>query len=180
VTGPWARALLERHQLTAPAPTAVVTDLRVEPSLVTARVDGRPVTLSAPPIAPGVWSAIDGSVTADRQSESLAQQLEHIWEEPLVPEEVVRVGSGDDVAAVIAAVADAIDRDPAILLRWRGYGAGTTADEAAWRGGELPPLPTPARRPPDSVPKRFGTSGIATADGDLVEVLVRAYAAFRL
>jgi hypothetical protein len=28
------------------------------------------------------------------------------------------------------------------------------------------------------VPKRFGTSGIATADGDLVEVLVRVYGAF--
>jgi hypothetical protein len=28
------------------------------------------------------------------------------------------------------------------------------------------------------VPKRFGTSGIRTADGDLVEVLVRAYGAF--
>jgi hypothetical protein len=152
VTGPWARALLERHQLTAAAPTAVVTDLRVEPSLITARVDGRPVTLSAPPIAPGVWAAIDGSVTADRQSESLAQQLEHIWDEPLVPEEVVRVGSRADVAAV----------------------------EGAWHGGELPPLPAPARRPPDSVPKRFGASGIATSDGDLVEVLVRAYAAFRL
>jgi hypothetical protein len=27
------------------------------------------------------------------------------------------------------------------------------------------------------VPKRFGTSGIRTADGDLVETLIRAYRA---
>jgi hypothetical protein len=155
-----------------------VSGLRVESSLITARVDGRQVTLSAQPIPPGVWAAIASQVTPDRQSLELAQLLEHTWEEPLVPEELVRVGADDDVSAVAEAVAAEIERDPATLLRFRGYGSAPAGHDDAWRGGELPPLPSPARRPPDSVPKRFGASGIPTADGELVEVLVRAYRAF--
>ncbi len=178
MSGPWARALLGHVQGQSLDMAAAVEELRVEPSLITALVDGRRVTLSAPPISPGIWAAIDGAVATDRQSEQLLQLLEHTWDEPLIPTEIVRVGSDDDVAAVIAAVADEIDRDPAVLLRWRGYGAETVNDDDAWRGGELPPLPPPARRPPESVPKRFGASGIPTPDGDLVEVLVRAYRTF--
>jgi hypothetical protein len=177
VNGPWARAFAAA--LIRRPSQGTVTELRIEPALITARVDGRSVTLSAPPIAAGIWAAIDGGITTDRQSAELAQQLEHTWEEPLVPEEIVRIGTEEDVAAVAAAVAEQIDRDPATLLRWRGYGAGTRAEDEAWVGGELPPLPPPARRPPESVPKRFGTSGIQTPDGDLVEVLVRAYRAFQ-
>jgi hypothetical protein len=177
VNGPWARAFAA--VLIRNPSQGTVTELRIEPALITARVDGRSVTLSAPPIAPGIWAAIDGAITTDRQSAELAQQLEHTWEEPLVPAEIVRIGTDEDVAAVAAAVAEQIDRDPATLLRWRGYGAAARADNEAWVGGELPPLPAPARRPPESVPKRFGTSGIPTPDGDLVEVLVRAYRAFQ-
>jgi len=177
VKGPWARQFADRYQVPV-VPGAGVSGLRVEPSLITATVDGRPVTLSAQPIPPGVWAAIAAQVTPDRQSLELAQLLEHTWEEPLVPEELVRVGADDDVAAVAGAVAAEIERDPSTLLRFRGYATRVASDEAAWRGGELPPLPPPARRPPDSVPKRFGASGISTADGELVEVLVRAYRAF--
>jgi hypothetical protein len=173
--GPWARAFLDG----AAGSSAGVTELRIEPSLITARVENRPVSISASPIPAGVWAAIEGHVTADRQSEQLAQLLEHTWEEPLVPAELVRVGAEEDVAAVVRAVADEIERDPSALLRFRGYRARSAAEGGAWHArGELPPLPPPARRPPDSVPKRFGTSGIATADGDLVEVLVRVYGAF--
>jgi hypothetical protein len=125
-----------------------------------------------------VWAAIAAQVTPDRQSVELAQLLEHTWDEPLVPDELVRVGTEQDVAAVAGAVAEEIERDPATLLRFRGYGSRPAGEEEAWHGGELPPLPPPARRPPDSVPKRFGASGIQTADGELVEVLVRAYRAF--
>ena len=174
--GPWARAFASL-QSCDPC-QARVTELRIESSLITARVDGRPVTLSAHPIPAGVWAAIDGQVTPDRQSLELAQLLEHTWEEPLVPEELVRIGEDADVAAVAGAVAAAIERDPSTLLRFRGYAAQAAGDDDAWHGGELPPLPPPARRPPDSVPKRFGASGIPTADGELVEVLVRAYRAF--
>ena len=180
MTGPWTRAFLDaagagvRHQEVSDA----VSELRVETSLITARVGDRQVTLSAQPIPPGVWAAIAAQVTPDRQSLELAQLLEHTWEEPLVPEELVRVGADEDVAAVAGAVAAEIERDPSTLLRFRGYAARAANDGGAWQGGELPPLPPPARRPPDSVPKRFGASGIPTADGELVEVLVRAYRAF--
>jgi hypothetical protein len=180
VTGPWTRAFLDatgvgvRHQKVSDT----VSALRVESSLITARVGDRQVTISAQPISPGVWAAIAAQVTPDRQSLELAQLLEHTWEEPLVPEELVRVGAEEDVAAVAGAVAAEIERDPSTLLRFRGYAAQAAKDEQAWQGGELPPLPPPARRPPDSVPKRFGASGIPTADGELVEVLVRAYRAF--
>jgi hypothetical protein len=177
VKGPWARAFADRYQVPQ-VPDAAVAELRVEPSLITASVEGRPVTLSAPPIPAGVWAAIEAQVTPHRQSAELAQLLEHTWEEPLVPEEIVRVGEDDDVAAVAGAVAAEIERDPSTLLRFRGYGAATVDGDDPWHGGELPPLPPPARRPSDSVPKRFGASGISTADGELVEVLVRAYRAF--
>jgi hypothetical protein len=177
VTGPWTRAFLDATGAGAGAGDTV-SELRVETSLITARVGDRQVTLSATPIPPGVWAAIAPQVTPDRQSLELAQLLEHTWEEPLVPEELVRIGAEEDVAAVGGAVGGEIERDPAPLLGFRGDGAPAAHDEEAWRGGELPPLPPPARRPPDSVPKRFGASGIATADGELVEVLVRAYRAF--
>ena len=76
----------------------------------------------------------------------------------------------------------ALPRDAPIemlnLLRFRGLPSETASDGDPWRGGKLPELPPPARRPPESVPKRFGSSGIRVGDEDLVEVLVRAYAAF--
>ena len=178
--GPWARAFVAalpegvRHQEVSDT----VSELRIESSLITARVSGRAVTLSAQPIPPGVWAAIASQVTPDRQSVELAQLLEHTWEEPLVPEELVRVGTEEDVAAVAGAVADEIERDPSTLLRFRGFATQRADDVGAWHGGELPPLPPPARRPPDSVPKRFGASGIQTSDGELVEVIARAYRAF--
>jgi hypothetical protein len=178
--GPWAKSFLDALGYRPPAvsDSSPVADLRVEPSLISARVDGRRVTLSAPPIPPGIWAAVEDSVTPDRQSEQLAQLLDHIWDEPLVPSEIVRVGDDADVASVAAAVAVAVDDDPATLLRWRGYAADAMPVGDPWRGAQLPELPPPARRPPESVPKRFGASGIATPDGDLVEILVRAYAAF--
>jgi hypothetical protein len=174
--GPWAEALLAALGARHRDVSGEVTDVRIEPSLITARVEDRAVTLSAPPIPAGIWAALGSVPTA--QSEQFAQQLEHTWEEPLVPRQITRVGAAEDVAAVALAVAGEIERDPSLLLRWRGYGATDPDGADAWHGGELPPLPPPARRPPESVPKRFGASGIQTPDGDLVEVFVRAYRAF--
>jgi hypothetical protein len=148
-----------------------VAELRVEPSLVTGRIDGELVSLSAPTIASGIWAEVD------THSSSLAQTLEHTWEEPLVPASVVRAGTPAHVDALIGAFSDAVDEDKSLLLRWRGYELAAQSDDDPWRGGPLPELPAPARRPPESVPKRFGASGIRVADEDLVEVLVRAYAA---
>ncbi|HZQ82520.1 MAG TPA: hypothetical protein VFB25_11155 [Gaiellaceae bacterium] len=143
-------------------------ELRVEPSLVTAVVNGAPASLSAPPIPRGIWAELDVS------DPNLAQVLDHTWEEPLIPVEVVEVG---ETAPLWHAFAEAVDEDPTLLLRWRGYGPAEASDDP-WRGGPLPELPAPARRPPESVPKRFGASGIQVGGEDLVEVLIRAYAAF--
>jgi hypothetical protein len=151
-----------------------VHELRVEPSLVTARVDGEQASLSATAIPAGIWAEVDPS------SASLPQTLEHTWDEPLVPEHVVGAGRREHVAALAHAFAEAFDDDLSLLLRFRGLPSEHEADGDPWRGGALPDLPLPARRPPESVPKRFGASGIRVGDEDLVEVLARAYAAFSL
>lgn len=166
--GPLAR------QFVAPFPAGrgEVRSLRVESSLVTAEVDGEQVSLSATAIPTGIWAEVDA------RSSTLAQTLEHTWDEPLVPEHVVSSGRPEHVAALAHAFAEAFDEDVSLLLRFRGLPSETAADGDPWRGGQLPELPPPARRPPESVPKRFGASGIRVGDEDLVEVLVRAYAAF--
>lgn len=174
--GPWARAFLEKCQAPSVPGTVSVERLRIEPGLITAEVDGAQVTLAAEPIPAGVWAALE-PVPTDTQSERFAQTLEHTWEEPLVPGNVVRVGAPAAIYALARAVADEIDRDPAVLLRWRGHRAGAVADDP-WRGRELPALPPPARRPPDSVPNRLGASGVHAAGGDLVEAAIRMYRSF--
>ena len=148
-----------------------VTELRVDPALVSGVVDGERVSFSAPVISAGIWAEVDVN------ARDLAQTLQHTWEEPLVPEQVVRAGTREKVDELMAAFYDAARDDRSLLLRWRGYEVALPADEDPWRGSELPALPPPARRPPESVPKRFGASGIRVGDEDLVEVLVRAYAA---
>jgi hypothetical protein len=164
VKNPWAIALSRGGSADG------VTELRVEPSLVTGKVDGEPASLSAPTISRGIWAVIDVD------SPLLAQNLEHTWEDPLVPKEIVMAGEHAD--ALLEAFAEAVEEEPRLLLRWRGYDDGPT-DGDPWRGGELPSLPALARRPPESVPNRFGASGIRVGDDDLVTVLVRAYAALK-
>src|SRR5262249_23530727 len=117
-----------------------------------------------------IWAEVD--VT----SPTLAQTLEHTWEEPLVPRDIAT--SGPHADALLQAFAEAVEDDPHLLLRWRGYDH-TPAEGDPWQGGTLPALPALARRPPESVPNRFGASGIRVGDDDLVTVLVRAYAALR-
>jgi hypothetical protein len=141
-------------------------NVAVTPGLVTADVDGERVVLGAPTIPPGIWAAVD--VT----SANLAQTLDHTWEEPLWPETVTTVGS----PAAVAAVRRRLEGDRELLLRWRGY-PGDAEIGDPWRGGPLPELPPRSRRPPDSVPKRFGTSGIRSDQSDLTDILVTAYAA---
>jgi hypothetical protein len=174
VVGPWTKKLLE--VLGGEESDLQVDDLRIERGLITARVGEERVTLSAPPIPQGVWAALD-TIRTNVQSESLALTLQHTWEEPLVPATIVQVGSSPAVAAVVAAAAKAVEDDPAALLRWRGYGGPPKIGDE-WRGDGIPELPPVARRPPESVPQRFGASGVRVGDGDLVEVLVRAYRSF--
>jgi hypothetical protein len=141
--------------------------LDVTPGLVTADVNGERVVLAAPPIPAGIWSAVDVS------SPTLAQTLEHTWEEQLWPDGLTAVGS----PAGVAAVRERLEAEPALLLRWRGYGDGKAGGDE-WRGAELPSLPESNRRLPDSVPKRLGRSGIGLGGGDLVEALGAVYRSF--
>jgi hypothetical protein len=93
------------------------------------------------------------------------------------------------------AVADGIDRDPALLLRWRGCVAAPEepaepaivtppeptldlSDERAWRAGALPEPHEPRPLPVAAVLKRLGPSGLKLHGQELAAVLQRAYATF--
>src|SRR3954453_21354249 len=108
--GPWTKKLLE--VLGGAESDLVVEDLRVEPGLITARVEGETVTISAPTIRPSLWAAIESyatgrggleqAVRGEVQSEHLMQIMEHDWEESLVPQRkaLVEVGTATHVSAV--------------------------------------------------------------------------------
>lgn len=214
--GPWARlfatavvpdessTLAEEGRRLAES----VEDLAIQAGRLTASVAGREVTIAAAPVPPRIWTAIARSARTSPQLvaaiEGRAQSvhLEHLmtldWERPLVPRkrDLVRTcscdrdGACEHVAAVGYAFAQEIDRDPSVLLRWRGVDAveEETAAEApeppvaipasAWEGGPLP-APRPRRPlPTGAVLKRLGPSGLKVGDRDLAEVLQRAYASF--
>jgi len=124
------------------------------------------------------------------------------WDEPLVP------GSGEigrsctcsrgpaceHIAALAYVVADAIDRDPSLLLRWRGCTTSVDVDDELaaqqpararsaesgdpWQGGQLPETHPVRPLPVGSVLHRLGPSGIRAGEADLADVLLPAYAAF--
>lgn len=182
---------------------AAARALRIELGAVFAEVDDDgescEVSLLVARVPVGIWSAmtrfartraslqpgVEGSV----QSTQLEQLMTEDWGEPLVPgaEAIARActctadGDCEHVAAVGYVLADAVDGDPARLLRWRGCVDGT-ADGAGggdpWRGGLLPELAPRRPRPADAVLLRLGPSGIRVGDGDLTDVLRRAYDAF--
>lgn len=145
-----------------------IENLVVTPGIVTADVEDEAIVLAAPTISRGIWAAIDATAS------NLAQTLEHTWEEPLWPESVTGSGSPD----AIEALRRVVEGDRTLLLRWRGYGEESSDAGDAWTGAPLPELPATARRPPSSVPKRFGSAGIPYGGADLVEGLVRVYDAF--
>ncbi|MGZ8783298.1 MAG: hypothetical protein ACXWZB_07345 [Gaiellaceae bacterium] len=192
-----------------------VHSVTVAEGVLTARVDGgveRTVTISAPPVPPRIWSAVSRSTRGNRQLEAAVEgrgqsvHLEHVltvdWEEPLVPAPqtlVCECDCGDapgcaHVAALAYVFADQIDRDPGLLLRWRGCIArdetpvwlapdpepepALAASGDIWAGGPLPELGPPRPLPTAAVLKRLGPSGIQVGAQDLAEVLQRAYASF--
>jgi hypothetical protein len=218
--GAWARllatavvrdegsALAERGR--ALARDGEVGELDVELGRIAARVGGCDTSITARPVPPRIWTAMVRSARGNRPLEAAIEgreqsvHLEHLmtvdWSEPLVPRahDLGRRCSCDGadlcehVAALAFAVADAIDADPSLLLRWRGCVPGAVdAPDAVdvvvprvepagdpWSGGVLPE-PQPLRPlPVGAVLKRLGPSGLTVRGDDLDAVLQRAYASF--
>lgn len=215
--GPWARLLVgavfpdEGSTLAERGRVLVEEDavqgLVVTTGAVSARVGSRDVTIAAEPVPPRIWTAMTRSARRNPQLEAAVEgraqsvQLEHAmtidWEQPLVPRTSAltrectcdRAGGCEHLAALAYAFAREIDRDPAMLLRWRGCEAQeevapeapTTprvVPEDAWEAGPLP-APRPLRPlPTGAVLKRLGPSGLRVGGIELEELLERAYASF--
>jgi uncharacterized Zn finger protein len=218
--GPWARllatavvrdegsALAERGR--ALARDGEVGELDVELGRIAARVGGCDASITARPVPPRIWTAMVRSARGNRPLEAAIEgreqsvHLEHLmtvdWSEPLVPRahDLGRRCSCDGpdlcehVAALAFAVADAIDADPGLLLRWRGCVAGAIDEPVAGdavvrrvapvgdpRAGGVHPQPQAQRPlPVGAVLKRLGPSGLTVRGDDLDAVLQRAYASF--
>jgi uncharacterized Zn finger protein len=215
--GPWARLFVsavlpdegstvaERGRMLVEE--EAVRDLVVTSGTVEARVEGCDVTIGAEPVPPRIWAAMTRYARSNTQLEAAVEgraqsvQLEHLmttdWEQPLVPRTSAltrectcsRGGGCEHLAALAYAFAREIDRDPAILLRWRGCDAQEEIEPAApaaprvmpedaWEAGPLPE-PRPLRPlPTGAVLKRLGPSGLRVDGTDLAELLQRAYASF--
>ena len=220
--GPWARLLAtavvrDEGSTVAERARALVREgdvglVTVERGTLAADVAGHSVAITAKPVPPRIWAAMTRFARGNRPLEEAVAgraqsvHLEHLmiedWSEPLVPRpfELGRSCTcGEDrcehVAALAFAVADGIDADPSLLLRWRGcIAAPEPPEEAAsvkvpeptvdltdddpWRAGALPE-PRPLRPlPVGAVLKRLGPSGLQLRGEDLADVLQRAYASF--
>ena len=166
------------------------------------------VEIAAEPVSPRIWAAASRSARGSAQLEAAVAgraqsvQLEHVmavdWEEPLVPPaRALRRSCGcggpapcAHVAALAYVLADRIDREPALLLRWRGCTEQTAAEEPAaepapivatdeiWEAPTPPELGPRRPLPTGAVLKRLGPSGIQVGALDLADVLQRAYASF--
>ena len=165
------------------------------------------VEITAEPVPPRIWAAASRSARGNPQIEAAVAgraqsvQLEHVlavdWEEPLVPAaralgRVCTCGrpACEHVAALAYVIADRIDQEPSLLLRWRGCIERDEPEEAPaepepiaagdeiWEAPAPPELGPPRPLPTAAVLKRLGPSGIQVGAQDLAEVLERAYAAF--
>lgn len=210
--GPWSRsfvsALVGRTERPSDEAVAEVHDLTVEMGTIQAAVGECTVTLTAERVPSRIWTAMSrfaqgrGPLEEAVAGRAQAVHLEHLmaedWGEPLIPRanSIARActcdeaGACDHITALAYAVADAVDADPSLLLRWRGCfanapeevaGAPMVAIQAAkagvdpWRGGALPE-PAAARKSPAGVMlKRLGPSGLLVGEVDLADVLSEAY-----
>jgi uncharacterized Zn finger protein len=221
--GPWARLLataVVRDEGSAVAERGRVLvregevgPIEVEQGTLAATVAGCSVAITANPVPPRIWAAMARFARGNRplidavEGRTQSVHLEHLmiedWSEPLVPRpyELGRRCTCDredlceHVAALAFAVADGIDADPSLLLRWRGCvatpelpveapvasphePAADLTDDDAWRAGTFPE-PQPLRPlPVGAVLKRLGPSGLQLRGEDLADVLQRAYEAF--
>jgi uncharacterized Zn finger protein len=192
-----------------------VGTIEISEGTLSASVDGCSAAITAKPVPPRIWAAMTRFARGNRPVEEAVAgrlqsvHLDHVmiedWSEPLVPRayELGRTCSCDidgevvceHVAALAYAVANGIDADPSLLLRWRGCVAAPESpaeaatvttpepatdltDDDPWRAGVLPE-PRPLRPlPVGAVLKRLGPSGLKLRGEDLAEVLQRAYASF--
>ena len=222
--GPWARLLataVVRDEGSAVAERGRVLvregevgPLEVEQGTLAATVAGCSVAITANPVPPRIWAAMARFARGNRplveavEGRAQSVHLEHLmiedWSEPLVPRPYElgrrctcdREALCEHVAALAFAVADGIDADPSLLLRWRGCVANPEeppaevavepapepvadlTDDDAWRAGTFPE-PQPLRPlPVGAVLKRLGPSGLQLRGEDLADVLQRAYESF--
>lgn len=173
---------------------------------LSAEIGEHTATIAAEPVPVRIWNAVARSAARNEtlaaavEGRSQAIQLEHTmtvdWEEPLIPTGVALSRSctcGRDacehVAALGYAFASEIDREPPLLLRFRGCveraeeeppapAAAAPAAAGDWTAGPLPEPRPPRALPVATVLKRLGPSDVRVGDRDLVEVLEQAYAAF--
>jgi len=215
--GPWARlfasavvpdegsAVAQRGRTLVEA--GDVYELEIAAGKVSARVGTCTVGVSAAPVPPRIWTAVarfargnrplEAGVSGRAQSVHLEHLLTVDWDAPLVPRRDAidrscscdRGGICEHVVALAYAVAQEIDRDPSVLLRWRGCGAAETEPEPEvaaplelgddpWLAGALPPARPLRPLPVGAVLKRLGPSGVRVGGEDLADVLLPAYAAF--
>jgi uncharacterized Zn finger protein len=181
---------------------------------ISARVvgdDGREcaVTFAADPVPTRVWAAValtarrNERLNAAMEGREQSLHLEHVmrfdWEEPLIPSNdgLARCNCDaenvcEHIAALTYVVADLIDGDPSLLLRWRGCNAveaveavpepepvlSISTDVGPWQSGRLP---TPRRLrplPAAAVLMCLGPSELRVAGRDLSDALRRAYGSF--
>ncbi len=183
-----------------------VDSVELGPGRISARVAGSTgnlysVSIEAPTVPTGAWQetlrsargrpALASAVQGATQSVHLGHLMSTEHGTSLAPAPVtVRrscscpdgefAGACKHVAALAFAVADAIDRDPSLFLRWRGCPPVEAAPARSdpWEAGPLPE-PRPLRAlPPGAVLKRLGRSGIRVAGVDLADALAPAYEAF--
>lgn len=189
------------------ARSGAVHTLTLAEGELSAEIGEHTATIAAEPVPVRIWAAIarsaarNATLAAAIEGRSQAIQLEHTmtvdWEEPLIPTGLALSRSctcGRDacehVAALGYAFASEIDREPLLLLRFRGCVEREETEEPApapeptrAEGSWAAPAPLPQLAPPRPLPagtvlKRLGTSEVKVGDADLVEVLQRAYAAF--
>jgi hypothetical protein len=189
------------------ARSGAVADVTVAEGAIAASVTGPSgsayaVALHAATIPASAWAAavraadarvaLEAGVAGTAQSVHLAHMLETEVREPLIPParriaatctcpDRERTPVCKHIAALAFAVANAVDRDPSILLRWRGCRpveppAARSGDP--WAAGRLPAPRPPRSLPPGAVVKRLGRSGIRVGGRDLAEALEPAYRAF--
>ena len=185
-----------------------VQDLAVTSGAVSARVGDCEVTIGAEPVPPRIWAAMTRYARNNTPARSSRRRARAIgaagapddWStgssrsfRARAPSRgdctCDRAGGCEHLAALAYAFAREIDRNPAVLLQWRGCEAQEEVEQTAphaplvmpddaWEAGPLPE-PRPLRPlPTGAVLKRLGPSGLRVGGADLAEVLQRAYASF--